>query len=139
MKQDDKYEHLSHEKFKIRYHIIFSTKFRRKLLGPIIDDIKTSMKRAEAMQDKWSIEVMEIDIQKCDHIHFLIRATPTCQVSEIVHKLKQVSTYDMWQKNYNYMRKWYYKQHYLWTRGYFCTSIGDVSEKTLKDYIERQG
>lgn len=46
------YEHCNHEKFKIRYHIIFSTKYRRKLLGPIIDDIKASMKRAEAMQDK---------------------------------------------------------------------------------------
>ena len=134
------YEHCNHEKFKMRYHIIFSTKYRRKLLGPIIDDIKASMKRAEAMQDKWSIEVMEVDVQKCDHIHFLIRATPTCQISEIIHKLKQVSTYDMWQKHNQYLSKFYWSgKHYLWTRGYFCTSIGDVSEKTLQAYIENQG
>lgn len=124
----------------MRYHIIFSTKYRKKCLGAIADDIKASMKRAEAMQDKWSIEVIEIDSQKCDHVHFLIRATPTCQISEIIHKLKQVSTYDMWQKHNPWLSKFYWcGKHYLWTRGYFCTTIGDVSEKTLQHYIENQG
>lgn len=89
------YEHCNHEKFKMRYHLIFSTKYRRKCLGPILEDVKESMKRAEAMQNKWSIEVMEIDSKLCDHIHFLIRCTPTCTIAEIVHKLKQISTYDM--------------------------------------------
>ena len=136
----DNYEHLNHEKFKMRYHIIFSTKYRKKLLGSISEDIKAYMKRAESMQDKWSIEIMEIDLAKCDHIHFLIRATPACCVADIIHKLKQVSTYDVWHNHFNYMSKWYWSgKHHLWTRGYFCSTIGDVSEKTLKQYIEKQG
>lgn len=136
----DNYEHLNHEKFKIRYHIIFSTKYRKKLLGNISDDIKKSMKRAENMQNKWSIEIMEIDSIKCDHIHFLIKSTPTCCISDIIHKLKQISTYDMWHNNYNYMSKWYWSgKHHLWTRGYFCSTIGDISEKKIKEYIENQG
>ena len=57
MKSMSSYEHCNHEKFKIRYHIIFSTKYRKKLLGPIIDDIKASMKRVEAMQDKSLLEL----------------------------------------------------------------------------------
>ena len=74
----------------------------------------------------------EVDKNMCDHIHFLIRATPTCRIVDIVHKLKQVSTYDMWQKHYKYLSKWYWNgKHYLWTRGYFCSTIGEVSEKTL--------
>lgn len=134
------YEHISHEKFKLRYHIIFSTKYRRKCLGQISEDIKNSMKRAESLQNKWSIEIMEIDPIKCDHIHFLIRATPTCTIKDIVHKLKQISTYDMWQNNHSWLSKFYWGgKHYLWTRGYFATSIGDVSEKILKQYIEKQG
>lgn len=134
------YEHYNHEKFKMRYHLIFSTKYRRKCLGPIMEDVKASMKRAEAMQNKWSIEVMEIDSKLCDHIHFLIRTTPTCQISEIVHKLKQISTYDMWQKHFEWLGKFYWSgKHYLWTKGYFCTTIGEVSEKTLQHYIETQG
>ena len=40
----DKYEHLKHQKFKIKYHIIFSTKYRKNfLIGQIDDDIKKSM------------------------------------------------------------------------------------------------
>ena len=65
MKQ--KYKTLNHEKFKIRYHIIFSTKYRRKCLNEIKMDLLNSMKRAESLQNKWKIEVMEIDK---DHIHF---------------------------------------------------------------------
>ena len=136
----DGYEHLNHEKFKLRYHIIFSTKYRKKLLKPIINDVKSYMKLAEKMQKKWSIEIMEIDIIKCDHIHLLIRATPTCRISDIIHKLKQVSTYYVWQNHHDYMSNWYWSgKHHLWTRGYFCSSIGNVSEKTLKQYIEKQG
>ena len=132
-------EYCNHEKFKMYYHIIFSTKYHKKLLGPIIEDIKVSMKRAESMQNKWSIESMEIDTTKCDHIHFLISATPTCQISEIIHKLKQISTYDAWQSYNSYLSKYYWSgKHYLWARGYFCTTIGDVSKKTLQEYIENQ-
>ena len=121
----------------MRYHIIFSTKYHKKLLGPIVDDIKASMKRAEAAQNKWSIEVMDIDATKCDHIHFLIRATPTCQISEIIYKLKQISTYDMWQMHNQYLSKFYWsRKHYLWAKGYFCVTIGDIRDKTLQAYIE---
>jgi len=136
----DTYEYCNHEKFKMRYHLIFSTKYRKKLLYSISNDIKNSMKRAESLQDKWKIELMEIDKEKPDHIHFLIKATPTCTIYEIVHKLKQVSTYDIWKKHFDYMSKWYWSgKHYLWTRGYFCSTIGDVSEKTLQLYIANQG
>ena len=91
------------------------------------------------MQDKWSIEAMKIDTTKCDHIHFLIRATPTCQISEIIHKLKQISTYDIWKRHNKYLSKFYWSgKHYLWTKGYFCATIGYISEKALQAYIENQ-
>ena len=44
------------------------------------------------------------------------------------------------QKHNQYLSKFYWSgKHYLWTRGYFVTTIGDVSEKTLQAYIENQG
>lgn len=30
-------------------------------------------------------------------------------------------------------------KHHLWTRGYFCSTIGEVSEAKIKEYIENQG
>ena len=50
------YEHFNHEKYKIKYHIIFSTKYRKKCLKDISEDIKSYMKIAESKQNKWKIE-----------------------------------------------------------------------------------
>ena len=37
----DKYESLRHQKYKIRYHIIFSTKYRKNfLINQIAEDVK---------------------------------------------------------------------------------------------------
>ena len=38
------------------------------------------------------------------------------------------------------MINWYWSEkHYCWTRGYFCTSIGDACTETIKQYIKNQG
>ncbi len=137
---DKKYQTLNHAKFKIRYHIIFSTKYRRKCLKPIINDIKNYMKLAELKQNEWQIEIMEIDSIKTDHIHIMINATPKCRIEEMIHLLKQTSTYYAWKNHHNYLSQFYWSgKHHLWTRGYFCTSIDDVSSSILKEYIEKQG
>jgi len=36
------------------------------------------------------------------------------------------------------LKKKYWGQH-LWARGYFCATVGTVTEETVKDYIENQG
>lgn len=129
-----KYECFSHVKTKNRYHIIFSTKYRRKCLDEIHDDVINVMKEAEANQKKFKIEIMELDK---DHIHFLIRINPNECVSNVVHYLKQYSTYHLW-KNFNsYFKKFYWTgEHHLWTRGYFCSTIGDVSEQKLNNILK---
>ena len=53
----DKYEHIRHQKFKIKYHIIFSTKYRKNfLIDQIAENIKQSMIRLSEGQ-LWSIEL----------------------------------------------------------------------------------
>ena len=114
------YEHFNHEKYKIKYYIIFSTKYRKKCLKDISEDIKSYMKIAESKQNKWKIETMEIDLTKADHIHLMINATPSCQISSIIHNLKQISTFYAWKNHNNYLTNFYWSgKHNLWTRGYF--------------------
>ena len=127
-----KYKVNDREKYIMRYHLIFSTKYRKKLLGKISDDIKISMKRAESFQKDWKIEIMEIDSKLCDHIHFLIRGTPKTRIFEVVKLLKQTSTYDMWQKHHEYLSKFYWSgKHHLWTKGYFCSTVGRMLEDII--------
>ena len=136
----DKYESLKHQKYKIRYHIIFSTKYRKNfLINQIAEDVKKSMLRASEGQ-LWSIELQEIDPNKPNHIHLLIKSTPSIAPYEIIHRLKQYSTYDLWKNHHNEMLNYYWSgKHYCWTRGYFCTSIGDACTETIMKYIKNQG
>ena len=134
--RDNKYKIFNHAKTKIRYHIIFSTKYRKKLLNGIKDQIFETMKLAEQNNKQFKIEIMEIDR---DHIHFLIEIKPCESISNVIKYLKQFSTYYIWKNNHDYMIKFYYKQHHLWTRGYFVATIGDCSEERIKQYIKNQG
>lgn len=60
-------------------------------------------------------------------------------MSNIVHRIKQVSTYKMWQ-DYPDLRDIYYgEKRLLWSRRYFACSVGDASNDTIKRCIETQG
>ena len=132
-----KYECFAHAKTKLRYHIIFSTKYRRKCLNYIHDDVINVMQLAEQKTKSFHIELMELDK---DYIHFLVRINPDECISNVVHNLKQFSTYNLWKKHNQYLKQFYWSgKHHLWSRGYFCSTIGEVSESKIKEYIENQG
>ena len=43
-------------------------------------------------------------------------------------------------KHNKYLKQFYWSgKHHLWTRGYFCSTIGEVSESKIKEYIKNQG
>ena len=136
------YKSHNHCKYKIRYHIILSVKYHKKILAPIIQPLKQSIARAQTLDGRWKVEVVETDLKekKDHHIHLLIKAKPQVSPYEIVHKIEQVTTFDLWKSCREYLSKHFWRgPHHLWTRGYFVTTIGEVSEKTLKHYIETQG
>lgn len=127
---------LNHSKTRLKYHIIFSTKYRYNILEPIREDLFNLLELASKQNNNFKIEIMEIDK---NHIHFLIQSKPSESISNIVKQLKQYSTYYIWKKHYDYMRQFYWKQHHLWTRGYFATTIGECSDEKIKEYIKKQG
>lgn len=129
-----KYERFNHAKTFLRYHIILSTKYRRKVLNPIRDDLLAAMKVAQEKNGNFKIETDAVDN---DHIHLLVRIKPIETISRVVQDLKQQSTYLMWQKHHDYLSKFYWSgQHHLWTRGYFASTVGSVSEVKLAEYIK---
>lgn len=74
-----------------------------------------------------------------DHIHYCIDYDPTKSISNIVRMLKSYTTFHIWKEFEDYMKLFYKRERTLWTDGYFACSIGNVSEKILKRYIENQG
>ena len=126
----------NHSKFLIKYHIILVCKYRKQLLvGAVEYDMKKIMRHISEMSD-FDIEVMETDK---DHLHMMIRSDPKLSPLQIVRRLKQMSTSAVWKKYRDFLRHNFYKEHTFWTDGYFVSSIGNVSQETIKKYIENQG
>ena len=126
----------NHSKFLIKYHIILVCKYRKQLLvGAVEYDMKKIMRHISEMSD-FDIEVMETDK---DHLHMMVRSEPKLSPLQIVRRLKQMSISAVWKKYRDCLRHNFYKEHTFWTDGYFVSSIGNVSQETIKKYIENQG
>ena len=126
----------NHSKFLIKYHIILVCKYRKQLLvGAVEYDMKKIMRHISEISD-FDIEVMETDK---DHLHMMVRSEPKLSPLQIVRRLKQMSTSAVWKKYRDFLRHNFYKEQTFWTDGYFVSSIGNVSQETIKKYIENQG
>ena len=71
-----------------------------------------------------------------DHVHMLISYPTILAPSEIAQYLKGRSS-RMIQDEFPELKKRYWGQH-LWARGYFCATVGSVTEEMIKEYIESQ-
>ena len=67
-----------------------------------------------------------------DHIHYMIETEPIMSISKIANLMKSYTTYHIWVRNPNYLRKHFWKEHTFWTDGYFACSVGNVSEEILR-------
>ena len=130
-----KFQTYSHSKTLLKYHLIFSTKYRRDCLSEIRESVIDSFRKIENTSD---FKILEMEIDK-NHIHFLVTFKPSLSITQVVRRLKQLSTYHIWKKEESFLRNFYWKKKVLWTKGYFCSTIGEVSEETLKNYIRNQG
>ncbi len=136
MSKKSQYVSTNRSKHYLKCHLILVTKYRRNIfVGQLNDDLK-SIFSSIADNSDFEIEVMESDI---DHIHFLIRYIPRWSIAQIVRRLKQQSTSQIWQLHPSTLRKQYWYQHLLWSDGYFVCSIGEASPDTIREYILSQG
>lgn len=136
MSKKSNYISTNRSKHYLKCHLIFVCKYRKPILvGQLNDDIKQIFQSIANVSD-FEIEVMESDI---DHIHFLIRYIPRLSIAQIVRRLKQESTRQLWLSHHNTLRQYYWYRKILWSDGYFVCSIGEASPETIRQYILSQG
>lgn len=129
------YRSKNHSKFLLMYHIIFICKYRKKLLTNYSPEIKNIF--LDISKD-YDFEILEMESNK-DHIHLLIESEPKISVLQIVRVLKSKSTIELWKNHSEQLRKDFWYQNMLWSRGYFACTIGNASEDIVRKYIENQG
>lgn len=133
----DDYKRNGHAKFSMKVHLIFVTKYRKKIFKTFeySDDIKQFLYDTA---QKYGYSIIQMETDK-DHVHILLDYGPEISVSKIVKQLKQYSTYKMWDFHSEYLSKYYWKSKILWSDGYFACSIGQVSQEIIEKYIQNQG
>lgn len=115
----------------INYHFVFCPRYRRKIF--LIPQVEERFKQMiNNICKELEIEILAIECDK-DHVHMFLNCLPTLGPSDIMQKLKG-STSKLLKDEFQQLRK----MPSLWTRSYFVSTAGNVSSKTIKNYVENQ-
>ena len=120
----------------IKLHFVFAVKYRKKLLvGKLNDDMLQII--FELCKEKgYIIDAMQSDI---DHLHILVDIEPKVSALEVAHQIKQISTFRIYKKHKDFLKKHFWKENTFFSDGYFVCSTGDASTDTIQKYIDEQG
>src|SRR5450432_1068644 len=99
------------------------------------DEVKKLFEEIAASSD-FSFETMEVDQ---DHIHCLVKSEPPISPLALVRRLKQESTIQRWRVHERELQRHFWKERTFWSDGYFCCTIGNASQETIRQSIESQG
>ena len=123
---------LAHCKWECQYHIVFIPKYRKnKLYGVVRDDVREIIRTLCKYK---GVEIVAGAVCS-DHVHLCVSIPPKLSVSDFVGYLKGKSALMIYDKHPEMESKW---DRSFWARGYYVTTIGNVNEETVKEYIRRQ-
>jgi len=126
------YRRGSQSVFELHVHLVWCTKYRKKVLE---QDIGLRLRGlCRQICSDLGVEILSGVVAK-DHVHVLVSLPPQVAVSKLVQKLKGKSSYKL-QGEFGSLRKQYWGQR-MWSRGYFACSTGNVTDQMVKEYLEQ--
>ena len=124
-----------HSVYKLLYHIVLVTKYRRKALTTnILARMKDHFGR---ICENSGGELVEFNGES-DHVHLLIDMPPNVAPSRWVNTLKTISSREIRKEFPDQLKRHYWKP-VLWSRSYCVVSAGGAPLSAIKQYIENQG
>ena len=134
MPQDNlnKYRRQSHATYDCRYHLVWVTKYRFRVIDP---DVETALKWAIKEICDWKDIVIIEGAVKAEHVHLYLNIPPKYSISEVMQWLKGKSA-ERLLKKFPKLEKQYWGRH-LWARGYFVSTVG-ISDEIIRQYIRKQ-
>ena len=120
--------------YNCNYHIVFATKYRKKVLTPEVEKKLKEIIQHVAIEK--GFEVAMIEVGKQDHVHIFASAHPKIAPSYIVKMIKGITVRKLFLE-FPELKKKLWKGH-LWNPSYYIETIGSISEDVIKKYIENQ-
>ena len=125
------YRYGSHTVFQIEYHFVWVTKYRYKVLrGEVAERVRELVRET---CDAFEIRIVKGVVSK-DHVHILVSCPPSMAPSEIMRRIKGRTAAKLFEE-YPQIKKRYWGRHF-WARGYFCATVGQMTEEMIKNYLE---
>ena len=123
---------LAHTKWLCKYHIVFTPKYRRKV---IYNKYREDLREILKMLCDWKgVEILEGHLMP-DHIHMLVSIPPKISVSSFMGYLKGKSSLLIFDRHANL--KYKYGNRKFWAEGYYVSTVG-LNEATIRKYIREQ-
>ena len=118
----------------INYHVVWSVKYRRKILS---DDVELYLK--DLVQQIAADKGFTVHLFECgegDHVRCFVSGPPKLSITDIVKYLKGITGRKLFEQFPEIREKLWKGQ--LWNHSYYVETIGSVSEENIRRYIENQ-
>ena len=128
-----KYKTGAHTKHRLRYHIVWIPKYRKRVLrGKLSARLKQLIFQASDVND-WFIEELKI---LNDHVHMLVQFQPDKSLSNVVQIFKG-GTSRVIRSEFPELEEFLWGDS-LWADGYFAETVGVIDEEMIRKYIREQ-
>ena len=123
---------LAHTKWMCKYHIVFTPKYRRKMIyNQYREDVREIIKQLCSYK---GVEILGGNVMS-DHVHILVSILPKMSVSSFMGYLKEKSALMMFDRHANL--KYKFGNRHFWSEGYYVSTVG-LNEAVIKKYIQDQ-
>jgi putative transposase len=125
-------ESLAHTKYVCKYHIVFTPKYRRKI---IYHQLRADIREIIKDLCKWKgVTIIEGHLMS-DHVHLLLSIPPKYAVSHVMGYLKGRSSMMIFERHANL--KYKFGNKHFWATGYYVSTVG-LNSATVEKYIRDQ-
>ena len=124
------YRHSGHSVSLVNYHLVWIPRRRRKVLVGAVKMRLIALIKQEAK--KLGLTILALEVMP-DHLHLFVNTTPDIPANHIVAQIKGYTSRILRLEFTELM-----KMPSMWTRSYFASTAGNVSNETIRKYIEAQ-
>ena len=118
----------------INYHVVWSVKYRRKILSEDVELYLKDLVQQIAADKGFTVHLFECG--EGDHVHCFVSGPPKLSITDIVKYLKGIAGRKLFEQFPEIREKLWKGQ--LWNHSYYVETIGSVSEENIRRYIENQ-
>lgn len=126
------YDKGKHCVFYHRYHLVWSTKYRFKVMRGAVQHRVREITRQVCGEN--GVDILK-GVVSTDHVHIFVSVPPKIAISDLMRRIKGRTAFKLF-REFPQLKKRYWGCHF-WGRGYFSTTNGAITEDVVLQYLEK--